>query len=76
MVALALLGWCVIAPVNFDDGWVIQREQMFESSKGFSIYYSNLGVNLPLDYWLEWVHHWLAEASTALSSSASRCSSS
>ena len=66
MVALALLGWCVIAPVNFDDGWVIQREQMFDSSKGFSTYYSNFGVNLPLDYWLEWVHHWLAEASTAL----------
>lgn len=66
VVAVALLGWCVIAPVNFDDGWVIQREQMFDSSKGFSTYYSNLGVNLPLDYWLEWVHHWLAEVSTAL----------
>lgn len=66
VVAFALLGWCVIAPVNFDDGWVIQREQMFDSSKGFSVYYSNFGVNLPLDYWLEWMHHWLAEASTAL----------
>ena len=56
----------MIAPVNFDDGWVIQREQMFDSSKGFSVYYSNFAVNLPLDYWLEWTHHWLAEASTAL----------
>ena len=65
-VALSLIGWCVIAPVNFDDGWVIQREQMFGSSKGFSTYYSNFAANLPLDYWLEWVHHWLAEAFNSL----------
>ncbi|MDQ3380626.1 MAG: arabinosyltransferase domain-containing protein [Actinomycetota bacterium] len=66
VVAAVLLVWSVIAPVNFDDGWVIQREQMFETSKGFSAYYSLLAANMPLDYWLEWLHHWLAEASNAL----------
>lgn len=66
LVAVVLVAWCVIAPVNFDDGWVIQREQMFGSAKGFSIYYANLAANLPLDYWLEWLHHWLAEVSTAV----------
>ena len=66
VVASVLLAWCVIAPVNFDDGWVIQREQMFDSANGFSAYYSLLGANMPLDYWLEWAHHWLAEASNAL----------
>jgi hypothetical protein len=39
---------------------------MFESSRGFSNYYSNIGANLPLNYWHEWLEHWLVQATTSL----------
>jgi Mycobacterial cell wall arabinan synthesis protein/EmbC C-terminal domain len=62
----SLSGWWLIAPAFWDDGWIMARTRMFSSSGGFSHYYSTLGVNLPLDYWLEWAQHWLTEASNAL----------
>ena len=59
---LTLVGWWIAAPILWDDGWVVARERTFAASGGFSTYYDALGVNLPLDYWVEWLHHWLAEA--------------
>lgn len=66
MVAAVLAVWWVISPAYFDDGWVAARERMFESSRGFSHYYSPFGVNFPLDYWIDWVHHWLAQSTPSL----------
>jgi len=66
VVAAALVGWWFLSPAFFDDGWIQAREQMFSSSRGFSIYYHALATNLPLDYWVEWMHHWVAQASNAL----------
>jgi hypothetical protein len=65
-VAVALLGWWVIAPVFFDDGWVVARQRTFASSGGFSEYYAAFATNQPLGLWLEWLQHWLTEATTAL----------
>jgi len=66
VVGGVLLGWWVLSPAYLDDGWVIARELMFSPSGGFSNYYSNIGANLPLNYWHEWLEHWLVEASTSL----------
>jgi Mycobacterial cell wall arabinan synthesis protein len=66
VVGVALLGWLFLSPAYLDDGWVIARELMFESSRGFSNYYSNIGANLPLNYWHEWLEHWLVQATTSL----------
>lgn len=65
-VGAFLLVWWVFAPAAFDDGWVFARELTFSESRGFSTYYSTYGANLPLDYWVEWVHHWLAQATPSL----------
>jgi hypothetical protein len=65
-VTLLLLVWWVVGPGFFDDGWVAARQQNFSASGGFSAYYTSFGVNLPLDYWLEWLEHWLAASSSAL----------
>ena len=61
VVAIVLVVWWVLAPVVWDDGFVLARERTFSASGGFSTYYSTFGVNLPLDYWVEWLHHLLAE---------------
>ncbi len=66
VVAVVLLGWWLIGPAFFDDGWVLARQQNFSASGGFSAYYTSFGVNLPLDYWLEWAEHWLMESTSAL----------
>jgi Mycobacterial cell wall arabinan synthesis protein len=66
VIAVALVGWWVISPAYIDDGWVTARERMFGESRGFSYYYSTLAANLPLDYWLDWAHHWLSDASSSL----------
>src|ERR687896_603084 len=65
-VAVSLAVWWVISPAYIDDGWVAARERMFEASRGFPSYYNSLGVNLPLDYWVEWLHHWVAQATPSL----------
>ena len=66
VVAVTLVGWWIVAPVVWDDGWVVARERTFAASGGFSTYYNAFGLNLPLDYWVEWLHHWLAERTTDL----------
>jgi cell wall arabinan synthesis protein len=66
VVAVVLLGWWLIGPAFFDDGWVLARQQNFSASGGFSAYYTSFGVNLPLDYWLEWAEHWLMQSTSAL----------
>jgi hypothetical protein len=66
VVAIVLVGWLVLSPVFWDDGWVVARERAFSTSGGFSTYYNAFGVNLPLDYWVEWLQHWVTQSSTAL----------
>jgi hypothetical protein len=66
LIAVVLLTWWPIGPVFYDDGWVLARQRNFSESGGFSAYYSSFGVNLPLDYWLEWVEHWLFQSSSAV----------
>jgi hypothetical protein len=66
VVAALLLIWWVVGPAFFDDGWVLARQANFSESGGFSAYYTSFGVNLPLDYWLEWLEHWLVNGSSAL----------
>jgi len=66
LVAAVLLGWWVIAPVSYDDGWVDARTGNYSASDGFSAYYNALGANHPLGYWLEWLQHWLTDATNAL----------
>jgi len=65
-VGAVLLGWWLIAPVVYDDGWIAARTSNFSSSGGFSAFYNALGANQPLGYWLEWAQHWLTEATSAL----------
>jgi len=65
-VAAVLLGWWVIAPVSYDDGWVAARTSNYSASGGFSAFYNALGANQPLGYWLEWLQHWLTQATDAL----------
>src|SRR5207249_1376585 len=57
VILLLLLIWWVVSPAFDDDGWVVTRQRMFDSSGGFSNYFDTLGANLPLDYWLEWLQH-------------------
>jgi Mycobacterial cell wall arabinan synthesis protein len=66
VVTVALLGLCVIAPAQFDDGWIMASERMFSASNGFSDYYATLGVHYPLGFWLQWLQHWTVEATSAL----------
>jgi hypothetical protein len=66
VVAIVLLGWWVISPAFWDDGFIIARERMFSASRGFSQYYAALGTNLPIGYWLEWTQHWLTQSFTSL----------
>jgi hypothetical protein len=62
-----LLGvWWVLSPVFYDDGWVLARQRNFQESGGFSAYYTSYGVNLPLDYWLEWLEHWLFQTTSSV----------
>lgn len=66
IVLASVLGWWVLAPTQWDDGWVVARQTGFKDTRGFSNYYDSLGTNLPIGYWLEWVQHWLTQSSTAL----------
>jgi hypothetical protein len=63
LVAIALLSWWVLSPTFLDDGWIIARERMFSRAGGFTNYFDAFGANIPNDYWLEWVQHWLADNS-------------
>jgi hypothetical protein len=66
VVAVGLVAWWLIAPVFFDDGWVVARQRTFASSGGFSEYYAAFATNQPLGFWVEWLQHWLTEATSAL----------
>lgn len=61
-----LLVWWIVGPAFYDDGWVAARQRNYGAAGGFSAYYTSFGVNLPLDYWVEWLEHWLAGATNAL----------
>ena len=65
-MAITLVCWWIVAPVVWDDGWVVARERTLEASGGFSTYYNAFGVNLPLDYWVEWLHHLVAERTSVV----------
>jgi len=62
----ALVAWLILSPSFVDDGEVLERGQMYSHAGGFSSYYAAFGVNLPNDYWLEWLQHWFTESSTSL----------
>ena len=66
VVVVTLVVWWVVAPVLWDDGWIVARERTFAASGGLSTYYDVFGVNLPLDYWVEWLHHWVAERTSVV----------
>jgi hypothetical protein len=65
-VGAALLGWWVLSPALYDDGWVAVRQRGFEAKRGFSDYYTGIGNNLPNGYWLEWLQHWITQSSETL----------
>ena len=62
VVGVSLLGWWVLSPAFFDDGWTIARQRGFESSRGFSSYFNGLATNLPNDYWFDWLQHWVTQS--------------
>jgi len=66
VVVSALLVWWVVGPTFTDDGWVLVRERNFQGTGTFSTYFDNIGVEQPFGYWYEWLHHWLALATTSL----------
>ncbi|MGH3109594.1 MAG: arabinosyltransferase domain-containing protein [Gaiellaceae bacterium] len=66
VVVLVLLGWWILAPAFYDDGWISARVRNYSDSNGFSAYYNAYGGNLPLGYWLETVHRWVADLSPTL----------
>ena len=61
-VGVSLVAWWVLSPVFYDDGWTIARQRGFASSRGFSTYYNGVGTNLPNDYWLDWLQHWITQS--------------
>jgi cell wall arabinan synthesis protein/arabinosyltransferase-like concanavalin domain-containing protein len=65
-VAALLITWWIVGPVLFDDGWVKARQTNYAASNGFSNYYTTFGANLPLDFWLEWLQHWVIGSFDAL----------
>jgi Mycobacterial cell wall arabinan synthesis protein/EmbC C-terminal domain/Arabinosyltransferase concanavalin like domain len=47
VVVGAMVVWWVVAPVFFDDGWVMATVLDRPASHGFSVYYDHFGVNYP-----------------------------
>jgi hypothetical protein len=66
VIAFVLVGWWVVAPVFWDDGWTLARQGAFSTTGGFSNYYDSFGAALPLGYWLEWAQHWLTQNTTSM----------
>src|SRR5262249_18400752 len=64
VVGLVLLGWWILGPAYFDDGWIVAGQKNFAHAGYFSSYYDSFGVGLSLQYWLEWLEHWLFDASS------------
>jgi hypothetical protein len=61
-----LLVWWVISPAFGDDGWIWMRGRVFSDVGAFSNYLDSFGANVPLDYWLEWLEHWLVRVTDEL----------
>jgi hypothetical protein len=66
LVVLLVGTWWLIGPVLYDDGWVKARQTNGIIGDGFSNYYTTYGVNLPLDFWTEWLQHWVVANSNTL----------
>jgi hypothetical protein len=66
VVVAVLLGWWVLGPAVFDDGWVTAGQENFSATGDLSSYYDSFAVTTSLQYWLAWVEHWLFESSDAL----------
>ena len=47
-------------PSFWDDGWIARSQSNFQYSGGFSTYYTSLGADHLLGYWLDWLQHHLA----------------
>lgn len=65
-VAAFLLAWTILAPPTVDDGWVWIRQRTFPELGTFTNYFENYGASLPLDYWLEWLQHWVSSSTSAI----------
>jgi cell wall arabinan synthesis protein/arabinosyltransferase-like concanavalin domain-containing protein len=66
LVVLLVGTWWLIGPVLYDDGWVKARQTNGIIGDGFSNYYTTYGKNLPLDFWTEWLQHWVVANSNTL----------
>ena len=64
VVLATLTGIWALGPLFPDDGWVSARQGGYADLGGFTNYFDNWGVTLPLIYWVEWLQHW-AVASTS-----------
>jgi arabinosyltransferase C len=66
VVAATLLAWWVLAPVMWDDGWIVARSRTHAESGGFANYYDALGTNLPIDFWVEWLQSRVTAATSSV----------
>jgi hypothetical protein len=66
IVVLVLLGWWIVGPAFYDDGWVTAGQKNFAVTGGPTSYYDSFAVTSSLQYWLVWVEHWLFDSSNAL----------
>ena len=64
IVLATLTALWALGPLFPDDGWVRARQGGYAELGGFTNYFDNWGVTLPLIYWVEWLQHW-AVASTS-----------
>ena len=64
VIAVVLLGWWVLSPAFWDDGWTVARQGAYSTTGGFANYYDSFGASLPLGFWLEWAQHWVTQSTT------------
>lgn len=50
-VVAFLLGWVVLSPAFFDDGWVASQIENYSALGAFSAYYEIQAAELPFGYW-------------------------
>jgi Mycobacterial cell wall arabinan synthesis protein len=65
-IGVLLVGWWLVGPAFFDDGWIVAQHQNFTTTGNFSSYYDSFGVTSSIQYWLEWVEHWLFRVTNSL----------
>lgn len=66
VVSASLVAWWILSPSFWDDGWLARSQSNFQHSGGFSTYYTSLGTNHLLGYWLDWLQHLLATRTESL----------